>query len=93
MTMTHWEDWSDEDEQPSGIGVDAPEMADRDDPVSDRIRRVQCLGCGDVVQLPRRLVRGRRRCRCQRLSVLAYGVSGYRFSALDGFDKTTKENS
>lgn len=93
--MRVWEHalWSDEDEdeQPSAIGCDAPDMAGPNEPVSEFIRKVQCKNCNDTVQLPRRLVRGRRRCRCWRLWVAAMGVSGYRYSRLYGFDKTIRE--
>jgi len=92
MTMTHWEDWNDEDGidgcKSLGVGVDAPAYADEGEPVSEFIRLVQCLGCSYIVRLPRNLVRGVERCRCSRLRVVAMGISGYQYSKLDGFDCT-----
>ena len=94
--MGRWENWSDDEDgidgcKSLGVGVDAPEYAGEEVPVSNLIRRVQCLGCNDIVELPRRLLRGVRRCRCHRLSIVAMGISGYQYSKLKGFDCSRRE--
>jgi hypothetical protein len=68
-----------------GVGGDAPVMADADESVGSHRRRVQCVGCGDVVELPARMVRGVAKCGCGRLRVVATSLSGHQYSNLDGF--------
>lgn len=86
--MTYWTP-CDEDGVDGGcgrpaVGSDAPSYVSPGEPVSDIMRRVQCRGCDEIVELPARMVRGSKTCGCGRLRVVATSLSSHQYSAHDG---------